>query len=237
MKIKVLFNELSINKRLQTGWGVSFLVDSKILFDTGEDKDMLLHNMQVLGVNPDGIESVVISHDHWDHTGGLWGILDKRNSLKVYSCPGFSEEFKKRVKKKGAELVEADKITEIAEGIFITGEISCAYKGKYMSEQAIAVKTANGLTVITGCAHPGILTMLEKVKSNFCYDKIHLVAGGFHLKDSDKRAIEIIVEKFQKIGVMKAGPTHCSGDQAEDIFRKIYKKDFFAVKTGQEIEV
>jgi 7,8-dihydropterin-6-yl-methyl-4-(beta-D-ribofuranosyl)aminobenzene 5'-phosphate synthase len=236
MKIKVLFDKLSLDKKLQTGWGVSFLVDDKILFDTGEKGQWLIKNMRLMNIDLKNIESVVISHDHLDHTGGLWDLLDKKNTLKVYSCPGFSKEFKERVKAKGAELAATNRFTEIAKGIFITGEIQGTYKGKYMPEQAIALKTKKGFSIITGCAHPGIFKIVEKVKAQFSDDKIHLVLGGFHLRNSDKRAIEIVAENFKKIGVIKAGPTHCSGDMAEDIFKKYYKKNFVSIRVGQEIE-
>ena len=237
MKIKVLFDKLALNDKLQTGWGVSFLVDDKILFDTGEKGQWLLDNMQAMNVHLENIESIVISHDHLDHTGGLWDLLDKKNTLKVYSCPNFSKEFKEQVKAKGAELIEASKFAEIAKDIFITGEIQGAYKGKYMPEQAIALKTKKGFSIITGCAHPGIFKMVEKVKARFSDDKIYLVLGGFHLKNLDKRAIEIAAENFKKLGVMKAGPTHCSGDMAEEIFKRFYKKDFVSIRVGQTIKV
>jgi 7,8-dihydropterin-6-yl-methyl-4-(beta-D-ribofuranosyl)aminobenzene 5'-phosphate synthase len=237
MKIKVLFDKVAMNEKLRIGWGVSFLADDRILFDTGEKGQWLLENMQAMRIDPENIESIVISHDHDDHTGGLWGMLERKKNVKVYSCPNFSKTFKEKVKSAGAELVETDRFTEIAKDIFITGEIQGSYKGRYMPEQAIAFKTANGISIITGCAHPGILKMIGKVKARFSNEKIYLVLGGFHLKNSDKRAMEIVVEGFKKMGIAKAGPTHCSGDIAEGIFKKFYGKDFVSIKVGQEIEV
>ena len=237
MRIKVLFDKGALYKKLNTGWGVSFLVDDKILFDTGEKGEWLLKNMRSLGVDIKKIEAVVISHDHWDHTGGLWEVLNKRKGLKVYSCPGFSKEFKDKAKEAQAELIEAGNLTEISQNIFITGEIPGGYHGKYMPEQAIVLKTKNGLTVITGCAHPGILKMVNKVKAKFPNEPVYFVLGGFHLMESDKRAIEIVAENFKEIGIIKAGPTHCSGEAAEGIFKKYYKRNFIPIKAGQEMEV
>jgi len=237
MRIKVIFDRTTLDKNLYTGWGVSFLVDDKILFDTGEKGEWLLKNMHFLRIDIKNIESAVISHDHWDHTGGLWEILKEKKDLKVYSCPGFSKEFKNKVKEAQAEIIEAGHLTEIAQNIFVTGEIAGAYHGRYMPEQAIVLKTKNGLTIITGCAHPGVLTMVEFVKAKFPGEQIYFVFGGFHLMESDKRAVEIIAEKFKKMGIIKAGPTHCSGDVAEDIFRKSYSENFVPIKTGQDLEV
>ena len=237
MQIKILFDNIAMDNRFLTGWGVSFLVDDKILFDTGEKGEWLIENMRSLEVDIKKIEAVVISHDHWDHTGGLWEILKERKGLKVYSCPGFSKEFKDKAKEAQAELIEAEKLTEISQNIFITGEIQGAYHGKYMPEQAIVLKTKNGLTVITGCAHPGILKIVEKVKAKFPSEPIYFVLGGFHLMESDKRAIEIVAESFKKMNIIKSGPTHCSGEAAEDIFKKYYEGNFVPIKAGQEIEV
>ncbi|MBN1353180.1 MAG: MBL fold metallo-hydrolase [Candidatus Omnitrophica bacterium] len=237
MKIKVLFDKDSKDKRLHTGRGVSFLVDDKILFDTGEKGEWLLENMRSLGVDIDRVEAIVISHDHWDHWGGLWDMLKKRGGLKVYACPRFGGEFKEKVKGMGGELIEAGKFTEVSKDVFITGEIAGAYNGRYMPEQALAIRTGNGISVITGCAHPGIVKMVEKAAQKFPGEDIYTVLGGFHLKQSDRRAIEIVVENFRKIGVKKAGPTHCSGEVAEEIFRKEYGTNFVKVLVGQTLEI
>ncbi|MDD4980102.1 MAG: MBL fold metallo-hydrolase [Candidatus Omnitrophica bacterium] len=237
MRIKVIFDKGALENSLRTGWGVSFLVDEKILFDTGEKGEWLLQNMRSLGVDINKIEAVVISHDHWDHWGGLWDILKEREGFKVYSCPGFGKEFKDKVKELGGDLIEVQKIIEIAPDIYITGEIPGAFRGRYMPEQAIVLKTNNGLTIITGCAHPGILKMVEKAKAKFPVEPVYFVLGGFHLMESDKRAIEIVAENFKKLNIIKAGPTHCSGEVAEDIFKKYYAENFVSIKAGQEIEV
>ncbi len=237
MRIKVIFDKRALKEGLRTGWGVSFLVNDKILFDTGENGEWLLENVRALGVDEKKIEAVVISHDHWDHTGGLWELLKAKNDLTVYSCPGFSKEFKDKVKEAQAKLIESERFSEIAQDIFVTGEIKGAYHGKYMPEQALVLKTDKGLSVITGCAHPGILKMVEKVKSKFSKEAVYLVLGGFHLMESDRRAIEIVAESFKKMGVVKAAPTHCSGEAAEDVFKNSYADNFIAIKVGQEIEV
>lgn len=237
MKIKVLFDKGALDKNIRTGWGVSFLIDDKILFDTGEKGEWLLENMSALDVDINKIEAVVISHDHWDHWGGLWDLLQKRKGMPVYICPNFGREFKDKALALGADLAEKEKLTQIIQNVFSTGEIPGAYKGKYMAEQALVLKTKNGLTIITGCAHPGILKMVEKAKTKFPDESIYLVLGGFHLMESDKRAIEIVTENFKKMNIIKAGPTHCSGDMAEEIFKRSYGDNFISIKAGQEIEV
>jgi len=237
MRIKILFDKTSENKKLHTGWGVSFLIDDKILFDTGEKGEWLLQNIRSLGVGIDKIEAVIISHDHWDHWGGLWELLKKKKGLMVYACPNFSAEFKNKVIQFKGALKETKKMAEIVDDIFVTGEIAGEYKAEYMAEQALVVRTDKGISVITGCAHPGIIKMVEKVTSEFKDYHIYSVIGGFHLMDKDTRIVKLIADKFKKMNIEKVGPTHCSGKTAQDLFKKIYGPDFIDIKVGQSLDI
>ena len=237
MEIRVIFDKEAQDERLKTGWGVAFLVDNKILFDTGEKGEYLLSNMALLGIDPKTIEGVVISHDHWDHTGGLQDLLKAAGPLKIYACPHFSREFKDKVKSAGAELVENSHFSRIAENIFVTGEISGEYKGVSIAEQALVAKTQNGLTIVTGCSHPGIVKIVEAVKKEFPQEKIFFVFGGFHLMDKQRREIQLIIDEFKKLGVIKAGPTHCSGYQAQEMFKQAYGDNAVEIKVGGKLEV
>ena len=55
-----------------------------ILFDTGGKGELLLSNMAAAGFMPDQIDSVVLSHAHGDHTGGLQDLLEINNEVKVF---------------------------------------------------------------------------------------------------------------------------------------------------------
>ena len=234
MDVRIIFDNQAKNRRFSMGWGFSCLVDKGILFDTGEREDYLFNNMGIMNIDFSSIKTVVISHDHWDHTGGLWGILNKRKGLDVYACPHFSRGFKDKVKDLQGKFIESEKFSEIAENIFVTGEI---FRLGHIPEQALVVKTENGLTVITGCAHPGIVRILKRVKDEFPQENIYAVFGGFHLMGKDKREIGLIVEEFRKMGVQKAGPTHCSGEKAQEIFKEKYEDNYIAVAMGQRIKV
>ena len=56
------------------------MVNGKVLFDTGEDAGSLLDNMSRMKVNIARLKAVVVSHEHWAHTGGLWEILKKKRN-------------------------------------------------------------------------------------------------------------------------------------------------------------
>ncbi|MBN1349594.1 MBL fold metallo-hydrolase [candidate division KSB1 bacterium] len=237
MNAVIIYDNATDNEEIRYGWGFSCLVDQRILFDTGEQADSLFHNMKQLHVDIDQIEAVVISHDHWDHTGGLWALLNKRNRLPIYACPGFSAEFKQKVRQCKGTLIEAETYKDIDEGVAITGEIPGEYNGAFMPEQALMLKSGKGITVITGCSHPGIVTMIQTVKRFYSDTQIPLVFGGFHLMNTKPAAIRRIAASMREIGVEKVGPTHCSGHEAQMIFKEIYGDDFIAIKAGHALEI
>ena len=225
------------NEQFIGGWGFSCLVDDKILFDTGESADYLSKNMQTMGVDISLIEAIVLSHDHWDHTGGLAAVLGKKGGIKVYGCPGFSQELINQIRSLNGNWVATDQLHEITPNIFITGAIPGVYDGHPIDEQTLIVRTTNGITIITGCAHPGILNMIEIVKDLFPDDKIYAVLGGFHLLNKSHDEIVQIAGRFKELNITKAGPAHCSGDPAIDIFQEWYGNNFLTVLGGITLEV
>ncbi|MCG2711929.1 MAG: MBL fold metallo-hydrolase [Candidatus Omnitrophica bacterium] len=237
MEAKILFNSEAISEKLSIGWGFSCLVNKCVLFDTGEKDEYLFNNIANMEIDISRIKTVVISHDHWDHIGGLWKLLEQQKGIKVYSCPNFNSEFKKKVEQSQGILIESDKFVEIEKNIFVTGEIKGTYKGEYMPEQALVIKTKKGISIITGCSHPGIIKMLKKINNEFPQELIYSVFGGFHLMDEDNRYIENIAEQFREMKIKKAGPTHCSGKEAEGIFKEKYGNNFITLKSGQILDI
>ena len=106
-----------------------------------------------------------------------------------------------------------------------------------MPEQVFVAKTLNGITLITGCAHPGIIKIVDKVKEDFPNEKIYLVFGGFHLMEKDKREVKLVAEKLKEMKVGRVGPAHCTGYEAELIFKETYQNDFVTIKAGQTFEI
>jgi 7,8-dihydropterin-6-yl-methyl-4-(beta-D-ribofuranosyl)aminobenzene 5'-phosphate synthase len=216
---------------LKTAWGFSCLIEYRgqvILFDTGGDSPTLLANMAALGIDPGQIEAVVLSHNHGDHTGGLSAIL--HGGLTVFVPQSFPKRFKDAVRAR-AQLIEVSEPREIGEEVYTTGEL-----GTGIIEQSLAVRTDEGLVVVTGCAHPGIVEIIGKAKA-LSGDEVYLVLGGFHLGGKSQKEIEGILSEFRRLGVRKVAPCHCTGEQAIRLFHQEYGEDFIQAGVGKVIRV
>lgn len=237
MRADIVFNDEVIEDKFLRGHGFSCLLNGKVLFDTGGSCDTLFTNMGLMDIEIADIESVVISHEHDDHTGGLWGLLEKRPGIKVYVCPGMSRQFKDKVSSSGGSLIECGGFTEIAGNVFIAQELPGIYKGKDMPEESLVVRTENGVSVITGCAHPGIVEILELVKRQFRPEEIYLAMGGFHLHNLSAQEIADVVSGFRRNNVAKVAPLHCTGKEAESALKAEYKENFIDAKTGLSVSL
>jgi len=233
LTITIVYDNNEYDERLKTAWGFSCLVergDLTLLFDTGGDAATLLSNMETLGLDPATIDTIVLSHIHGDHVGGLGGILAINEETTVYLPRSFPASFKEQAKAH-ARVVEIHEPMEIAEGIYTTGEM-----GSSIIEQSLVLITGRGSVVITGCAHPGVVNIVAKAKE-ITGEEVYLVMGGFHLGGASQATIEGIVEDFRELGVQKAAPCHCSGDLARSIFEREYGEDFIRVGVGSRLEV
>lgn len=185
MKITIIYdNEIAKDiKELKAGWGFSCFIQTKeknILFDAGWDGDMLVSNMQILGIDLQEIDSIILSHSHWDHCGGLARLLNLNTNLETYIPQSFSKQQKEEIKKR-SNTYEISKSREIYPKVYTTGEIEGSFikdKTKILiKEQSLIISTIQGFVVITGCAHSGIDKILNLANK---LGKIYALIGGFH---------------------------------------------------------
>lgn len=187
--------------------------------------------MEKLGILPEEIDLVFLSHAHRDHTGGLDALLKQNPKIEVWLPEFFSSSFKNVIEKRGASVAEVDNFQKICRGAYSTGVIP-----GWIKEQSLILDTDKGIILITGCAHPRITNIITKAKELLKKD-IHMVFGGFHLGAFFEKEINEIIDHFRKSGVKKVGPGHCSGDEARRLFAKEYKDDFIEIGVGKEIKV
>jgi 7,8-dihydropterin-6-yl-methyl-4-(beta-D-ribofuranosyl)aminobenzene 5'-phosphate synthase len=235
IKFTILFdNYLYQEEGLKSKWGFACLVEGMektILFDTGSSGDILLHNISQLKVNPKAVEIIAISHKHWDHVGGLPAFLEINPNVSVYMPESVAQQWEPEIKKRKAKPVAVSKPIEVCKHVFLTGEM----KGP-VNEQALILDTTKGLIVITGCAHPGIVEIVKNAKK--IIDKqIYMVFGGFHLAQKSESAVKRIIEEFRELGVLKVGPTHCTGDKAIQLFKDAYGDNYIKIGVGKVIEI
>lgn len=226
LTITIVYNNVPGDGRLRTDWGFSALVhyrEQSVLFDTGASGDVLLQNMRALAIDASGVMAVVLSHPHTDHIGGLDSFLEISSLPPVYVIPSFGSAFKQRVRQV-TDLIEAVPGQPIADGILTTGAIEGG-----VTEQALVIRTGSGLVVVTGCAHPGVVRMIERA-IELTGEPVILVMGGFHLSEMSDAQIHGIIDDFRKLGVLKVAPSHCSGTRATQLFAEAYGDDF--IKTG-----
>jgi len=230
----ITYDNNPYDARLRTSWGFSCVVrcDQKsILFDTGGNSTILLDNMGKLKIDPREIDIVVLSHIHGDHTGGLAGFLKKNNQVTVYLPGSFPQSFKDGIKSYGSKVEEVYVSKEIMPGVYTTGELGAGIK-----EQSLVVKTSRGLVIITGCAHPGIITIIREAKK-IAGDKLYLVVGGFHLGGTPTRQINSIIQNFKMLGVEKVAPCHCTGEEAINLFRRYFGRNCIETGVGRIITI
>jgi len=235
-ELKILVDNHTVDKNLRICWGFSCLINDKVLFDTGGSNEVLKFNMKKLNILPEKIAKIVISHDHFDHTGGLEAILKQNSNIEIYLLSDFSNELKQKVSSLGAKVVENNEFIEIDKEVYTTGKIEGKYAGDSISEQAMVIKGKEGLIIVTGCSHPLITDIIERVKKEFSEDRIFIVLGGFHLLEKDIREVELIAEKIKNLEVEKIGPTHCTGEEAIQVFREKFGNNFVQIGVGATLK-
>jgi len=232
--IVVTYDNNPYKEGLGTAWGFSCVItgmEKTILFDTGGDGRMLLENMSKLGIDPNVIEVVVLSHIHGDHTGGLELFLQKNSNVAVCLPKSFPQEFKDMVNSYGANIIEVEKHTGICRDVYSTGQLGTSIK-----EQGLIVRTEKGVVLVTGCAHPGIVEMTKRSKEVVDED-ILLVMGGFHLRSATEAEVENIIRDLKTLKVQYAGPCHCTGDNSRTIFAKRYGPRYINIGAGRRIVI
>ncbi len=189
--------------------GVSYLIktdEATILFDLGdntknENPSPLQRNMIRLGIKPEDIDIIVISHNHGDHVGGDKWAENNTFSLTSYQLPLKQMPIYTPVEMTypGLKLAYIPKPTKIARGVSTLGVIHNPVFFADIGEQAIAVNVENkGIVIISGCGHQSIEKILLRAEMLF-NEPIYGVLGGFHYPLEVERNISWI-QKYVVVG-------------------------------------
>jgi 7,8-dihydropterin-6-yl-methyl-4-(beta-D-ribofuranosyl)aminobenzene 5'-phosphate synthase len=214
LEIRILYDNTSAQKDMQADWGFAALITfggHRVLFDTGAKADLFMENLKKAGVDPASIEHVVISHAHADHTAGL-EQLSTRNPRIIVHQPDKPGAF------------------QIVPGVYSTGIIEGP-----VSEQALVIETSKGLVVLTGCAHPGVVRMVEAAEKQRGKDSVRLLLGGFHMLQQSAAQIHSTIARFKQLRVASVVPAHCSGDLSIKLLRQAFPSGSDGAGAGKRI--
>ncbi|QEC67831.1 MBL fold metallo-hydrolase [Panacibacter ginsenosidivorans] len=251
LKITILSTMLA--QRGWGEWGFSALIEAdstKILFDAGSHENTVLQNSKALNIDLSDVNTLILSHDHTDHTAGWLPLRNalaavNKNALGVtHVAPGF---FDTRInddgrddndRKKdsllyiatGGRIVLHKNFEEIAPGIYLTGIVPRVHPEKNYDttgkmkdatgrviadnvpeDMALVIRTTDGLVLVTGCGHSGIVNNLTHVNNNLKHEKIYTVIGGLHLLNTSDDKIQWTAQKLKENGIRYFMGAHCTG--------------------------
>lgn len=240
MKVTVVAGEGG-NPSLVSAFGLSLLLENEgktFLFDTGAGED-LISNLKTLGIPLEKCARVILSHGHYDHTGGLEYLPCE----ELWFCPGVEDpQFSRHAdgtvhkismpegalkKARSLKATPMNLFDYIGYGIFLTGPIprvspencggdfyhdeACTLKDTVPEEQALL--SADGV-LVTGCCHAGIINTLL-----FCHKMlpelpVHTIVGGLHLKNADSVRLDQTANILKQFKVKNLYLMHCTGENA-----------------------
>jgi 7,8-dihydropterin-6-yl-methyl-4-(beta-D-ribofuranosyl)aminobenzene 5'-phosphate synthase len=266
MRIVTLIENLVYKQGLFAEHGLAIYIetkDCKILFDTGQT-GLFLQNARTLGIHIEEIDFLVLSHGHYDHTGGLYAFLEKNGKAKVYAkteifTPKYSELTRFIGTPKNQELLKdrithIKEITEIAENIFIFPEIQINhvldthYNGlniikdgkliqdEFDDELFLGIKRNEEINIVTACSHRGITNIIDTVNRHL-HLPVNLIIGGFHTKNCTSEQYTHIIKYLRKMQPRRLGVCHCTGIEKYAEMVKDLDFDVFYNFTGCEIAI
>jgi 7,8-dihydropterin-6-yl-methyl-4-(beta-D-ribofuranosyl)aminobenzene 5'-phosphate synthase len=263
-QVTVLYDAFGKPSAMQKDWGYSAFIEyggKRILFDTGNNSDILAQNAKAKGIDLSRLDFVVMSHRHGDHMGGLAYLLSVNSKVKIYAPKeGFgvygadlpSTFYRKDTSLPpeeryydgappavmrfgaawpGANFQLIDKRTEIAPGIHLIALISDKPGTLELRELSLAINTPEGIVLVVGCSHPGIDKIVEAATA--INPRIHLIVGGLHLVVSQDPDIERIVATLHDtFKVAYVAPGHCTGEPTFTALKKAFGSRYLYAGLG-----
>ena len=252
---------------MQKDWGYAALVEyggRRILFDTGNNPEILAENAKAKSTDLSKLDFVVMSHRHGDHMGGLAYLLKVNPKVTIYAPKeGFgvygadlpSSFYRKDPSLPseqryyggtppdimrfgsawpGANFQLVHKTVQIASDIYLISLISDKPGTLELHELSLAIKTPNGMVLVVGCSHPGIDKIVEAAST--IDPRIHLIVGGFHLVVASDADIQKIVTALDDtFNVRYVAPGHCTGEPAFTALKKAFGDRYLFAGLGTTV--
>lgn len=269
MKIINLVEDTKGNPLCEQEHGLSFYVETekhKMLVDCGAT-DMFIRNADVLGIDVTKVDTVILSHGHYDHSGGILPFVERNSSALIYMTESAGGDYYHvtstmekyiGIAKEILELPGCRKVSgevKIDDELFLFSDITGRkfpipgnrvlmkkvgqqfVPDSFDHEQCLVITQGEKKILLSGCAHNGIVNILDRYQNIFG-DYPDVVISGFHMMQKEPYTQEEI-QKIEKIGnVLRETNAlfysgHCTGQPAFDILKKIMGEKLQAIHSGE----
>ena len=279
MKVTILC-ENSVTQTVPRGLigehGLSYLIEEKhkTLYDTGQSS-ALLHNARLLGKDLRSVDRIILSHGHYDHTGGLKDVLSIidndipvhvhpdafKNRIAFIPLPDNNIEIpigmpctKKEYEDLGARFEDTRGFERLNDSIAMISEIKrpdswvgsdmrlkvkendVIIDDPFTDDLSLVLETGSGPVVLLGCAHAGIVEILDDISKNTGHSSFHAVIGGTHLGPASPGYVSNAVDAIKKYSVKILAPMHCTGFKRMAELLSAFPEQFQIASSGTAFE-
>lgn len=241
----------------------------KILLDTGAS-EAFLQNAQRLGIDLAQVDMMVLSHGHYDHAGGILAFVKANSKAPIYMRPtavkAYYNDRPTGAKYIGMDqriftldrIIFTEEVHVLSDQISlfsgVTGrrlwpegnrQLKCLENGEYTQdifdhEQSLVIREQDRSVLISGCAHNGILNILDK------YQELYgaapdMVITGFHMKknapltEAEKEIVKSTARELITYQNTSFYSGHCTGEEAFGIMKEIMGEQLHALHSGERI--
>lgn len=273
--ITLIENNPDDNNTLLSEHGLSIYIEvdeMKILFDTGKSGDFI-NNAEKLNVDLSNIDYLLLSHGHYDHSGGFKILVDRIGSpFKIIVGEGFfNEKYKlmdNNTYRYNGNPFDEDYINKnnisvsyVKDDVFYINENIMIFSNfkrnndfeiqnkffrikkneefildNFSDEIVLAVKKNEGLMIILGCSHVGVVNILETIMKRTGMP-IYGIIGGSHLVEADEERVSETIEFFKENNIKIIAMSHCTGEIAIEKLKNEFKDKFVYNNTGNIINL
>lgn len=263
--ITTLVDNLVYGKKLQAEHGLSLYIETKshrLLFDTGQS-DLFLRNARFLHIDIADIDYLILSHAHYDHTGGLLHFLRQNAKARIVCKREILRRKQKRGKLNGlptlseeelARFIFIDKFCTLVPGVALCPHLPIVYSddthfheffverhGKWVADQfddelALVLNDSDSYHVVSACSHRGISNILAAVEYKYPHHALRTIIGGFHIHKAGVKAVENIISHLP-MPLPQIYTGHCTGVEQYAFLHSLLDSPIYYNHVGNTINI